>query len=186
MYQRELPFPRGTTWSDGGGTGMTIANVEIEHLLGTEYTVKDTEHGTGVDIVLRLLKNDGDADITFDNQLLQFDTGAKDYGRVCTVVTDTAGQPCIPIDDFYADSFVIPDNDYFYGVVRGPCNIKTEAGAITHAVVQEVICDDSGYLYGAAASAGQFLIGTVDQGGSTSSTAVLVNVDLWMGGWRGS
>jgi hypothetical protein len=181
-----LPFARGTTFSDGGGIGMTVSDESLDHMLGAEFVVADTVHELGGEVVLRLLKNDADTALTMANNVYKFGTDAYDYGRKVDALTDTAGQACIPIDDAYATGFSIPSKDYFWGVVRGPCNIRTEAGAITHAVHSEVICDDLGCLYGGTMTAGQFVIGTVDQGGSTSDTAVLVWVDLWLGGIKGS
>lgn len=182
-----LPFARGTTFSDGGGTGMTVANESLDHMLGAEFVVADTVHNLGGEVVLRLLKNDTASALTMDNNVYRFDTSAYDYGRKVAGKTNTAGQACIPMDDAYAAGYEIPAYDYFWGVVRGPCNIRTdEDGTITHAVHSEVVCDDAGCLYAGTMTAGQFVIGTLDQGGSTADTAVLVWVDLWLGGIKGS
>lgn len=174
--QKTLPFPRGETFNEGDL--VTMGDTYFDHLEGQVFEVEDTEHDTGVKTLLMIVKNDSDAAITPANQLLRFSTGSKDFGRRITGETNSAGMVCVPIDDAYGSSPAIADNDLFYVVVDGWCDIMTGATAIDLSAHDAVTCDNSGALGAAAAAAGEFVIGTIDQASTDEDTAVRVLVGL--------
>jgi hypothetical protein len=170
-----LPFPRGQEFTDAGE--VTLGDTGYDHLEGKEYEVPDTQHNTGQLVTLRIVKNDSGAAIIGDNQLLRFSTAtAADWGRRVAGIADSPGMMCVPIDDAYDTNDSIPDDSLFYVVVKGPCNIKTEDTVVGLDQYDPVSTDGSGRLDGAAAAAGEYVIGTVDVATVAENTPVLVHV----------
>jgi len=160
---------------------MTLANVNLDHLLGATFVVPDTEHDTGAEVVLRLVKNDSGSAITFDNQIVRFGYDSKDFGRKVDGTTNVAGMIGLPIDDAFTDSYSIPANDYFYVVQKGPCTVRTNASSVGLIAHEPVTPDAAGALHGTRAGAYDFILGTVDQDYSTASGSTLVwcDANLW-------
>lgn len=179
LFGNNLPFERGGTF--GGASGMTLANVNIEKLVGATFVVPDTEHGTGAEVVLRLVKNDSGSAISAGNQLLRFGTDAGDFGRYVDGTTNQGGMVCLPIDDAYSDSYSIADNDYFYVVQRGPCKCLTASSSFSCIAGEPLMCNTAGALNTETANAYAFILGTADIDYSTAAGTVLVWVDanLW-------
>ena len=174
--ERELPFPRGQTFSDAGVVTMT--DTFYQHLEGKIFNVKDTEHGTGVPIYLMVVKNDSGSAITVENRLMKFSlTSATDFGRRISGFNDVAGGLSVPLDDAYSITS-IPDDDLFYVIIRGYCAIKTEASSAALEAGWAVTSDASGYIDGAAAAVGNAVVGTVTEDTTDEATEVKVFVDI--------
>ena len=186
MLSNILPFERGGTFA--GTSGMTVTDISIEHLVGKTYVVPDTEHETGAEVVLRLVKNDSGSAITTANQIVRFGTDAKDFARYVDGTTNVVGQIGLPIDDAYSASFSIPDDDYFYVVQKGPCDIAMDASSVALVAHMAVTPNASGAIWGTTADAYKFQLGTIDQDNSTVDTAALVwgDAQLWNPGGSGT
>lgn len=175
--QKTLPFKRGETFNVD--SVVTMGDTGFDHLEGQIFEVEDTEHDTGVKVLLMVVKNDTGSVITPANQLLRFNSAtAKDFGRRIVGATNAAGMVCVPIDDAYASSPTIADDDLFYVVLRGWCNIMSGATSINLSAHDPVTCDNAGALGAAATAAGEFVIGTIDQATTDEDTAVRVLVDI--------
>jgi hypothetical protein len=175
MPEKTLPFPRGGTYLDGVVTGSdTLAS----HLEGKLYEVDDTVHGTGHKVILRCVKNDTGSAITIARSFAKFSTTSQyDFGRrVGTFPNDTAGGVCKPMDDAYTVGNTIADDDLFYVVEEGPCWVTSEATTYNITAGDALASDASGLVNGAAAAAGEYVVGTADLQGTAESTAVVVHV----------
>jgi len=179
LLQNNLPFERGGTYA--GASGMTLTDVNLDKLVGATFVVPDDVHETGAEVTLRLVKNDSGSAITAANQILRFGTDAKDFGRYIDGTTNQDGMIGLPIDDAFASSYSIPDNDYFYVVQRGPCNVVTAASAFVGIAGEPVTTNSAGALHQKRAGAYDFTLGTLDVDSSDESTAVLVwcDANLW-------
>ncbi len=176
MKERCLPFPRGSTYNQLAALTMTATlGAEWE---GREFDVEDTEHGTGVTVVLRIVRNTTGGSITPANQLFTFDGDAKDFGRQVDAVTNTIGDLCVPIDDVYGAIPVIAENDLFYVVMRGPCKIMSGTSSMAVNARDAVTSDAVGALEINLAAAGEFVIGTADAAITEEDVASLIWVDI--------
>ena len=187
MLNSNLPFPRGGTASDFGLPGVTTSDTWLDKWEGQEFEVDDTRHGTGHKVRLRIVKNDTGAVITPANQLLRFNTNAKDFGRRIAGVSNSKATVCVPIDDEYnyngttvvASPQTIPDDDLFYVVIKGPNYVMTDAANVGLAAHDNIVSDGStGTMYKSPALAGEFSPGTIDAATVAEDTAVLVWVDV--------
>ncbi len=173
-YPRTLPFPRGTTMSQG--SGQTLSDTIWKKLEGSKYSVTDTEHGTGQEVVLRVVKNDT-TDLTVARACVSFSkTSEDDWGCRVDGLAGTEGEVAKPIDDaYYGHLTKILADDLFYVVEEGPCDI---AGVASGCAITEgcgVAAHASG-LIDIAADA-QYIVGTACEAQSTSvSPVVLTNV----------
>ena len=180
----QLPFPRGRTSCDFGLAGLTVSDTSLDELEGKTYEVLDDTHGTNSMVTLIVLKNDTGAAITPDNELYGFGTDAGDFGRCVDAVTAAQGQVCVPIDDAYGSDTAgdagpnIPSDSLFYGVLKGPCYIKSGAANMALSAHDAVTCDAAGCLDDVAAAAGDFVIGVVDQAQAAEDAQTLVHVDI--------
>lgn len=175
LHANNLPFPPDETFA--GHSGMTLADVSIDHLVGRTYVVPDTQHATGYDVILRLVKNTTGSDITVANQIFRFGTDSKDFGRYVDGTTNLAGMIGLPIYDGYTAGSTILANDYFYVVQQGPCDIDGDASSMNLVAHEPVTPNASGALKGLAAGTGEFLLGTVDVDSGTAGATALVYVD---------
>ena len=181
MGSRELtlPFPRGTTFSDAGVVSMDDS--KYAHLEGKVYEVPDTQHGTGKNVRLRVVKNDTGGAITAARNLCEFDgVDAQDYGRRVTsfgAALSGQGVVCKPLDDAYTVGMSIPDNDLFYVVEEGYCTVVTETGVVSLPVGTAVAANAAGGLDGARAAAGFYVIGTMTEPVYTASTNAVIDVN---------
>lgn len=176
-----LPFPRGKTYSQS--SGMTLSDTTASNLEGKIYEVKDTVHGTGRTVLLRVVKNDTGRDITVARKCGEFaTTSATDFGcRIGTFPGDTEGAVAKPLDDAYTIGATIPDDDLFYVVEAGLCYIQGEASSVDLTAPCAVAIDSSGLINGAKAAAGEYVVGTLqlsssDEGDGTDDTSLLVDV----------
>ena len=171
-----LPFPRGNVRSDKSDD-ITLSDTTFSDLEGKLYMVNDTVHSTGKNVILRAVKNDTGSDITVARDCFyRYSTGANDFGRRIAGKCNAAGIVGRPIDDKYPVGYVIPDDDIFYVVEEGPCYVKTEASSVNLSAGDAVATDASGLVNGAAAAAGEAVLGTIDAACTTASTTVVVHV----------
>jgi hypothetical protein len=176
-FSDQLPFPRGRTLSDAGVA--TVSDTYYEHLEGRIYSVRDTVHSKGIPIHLIVLKNDTGAAITVARRGVRFSTtDAYDFGRRVAGWVNAAGQVGVPIDDDYSLGFSIPDNDLFYGIVRGYCTINTEATSVDLHKHGAITWEANGYVDGAEAGTGDFIIGTCDETTQLTNHPLRVFVDI--------
>ena len=169
---QNLPFPRGSTWSDG--SGQTLSDTTASDLEGKLYVVPDTVHGTGRHVVLRCVKNDSSGDITAARKLYSFSVGALDVGGRIDGIAGSAGELCKPLDDAYTVGMTIPDDDLFYVVDEGPCYVTSEASTYNITAQDAVANDTSGLVNGAKAAAGEYPFGVADQSSTDESTSVVI------------
>lgn len=175
---QELPFPRGSTWNQGGGNGLTLsATLPPASLEGTIYEVPDTVHKLGGVVKLRCVRNDTGSAITVANDLAEITCAtAGDFGRkVDTFPCNTAGAVCKPLDDAYTIS-TIAANDLFYVVEAGPCNVRAEASSVSLSAGDAVASDSSGRINGAAAAEAEYIVGVADAACTTANAEVRIHV----------
>ncbi len=179
-FDSGLPFPRGATYGDG------IATLDAaygKHLLGNVYEVNDTEHGTGKKVKLMAVKLEANVTIPGTaaiplHKLYAFGTTALDFGRNLTGTLAGAGVVCVPLDDAYAGAKALLANDVVWALVEGPCSLATGATSVNLAQHAAVASDAVGCVAAAAATAGQFVVGTVDEATTDESTEVVVHVNV--------
>lgn len=179
MAEKTLPFPRGSTNSDAGLVDLDDSS--FSDLEGKIFEVPDTVHDTGQPILLRAVKNDSGSDITVARTFMGFSTSSpNDFGRRVSGLA-AAGAICKPMDDAYAVGFVIPDDDIFYVVERGPCDVNTVSSACDLAAGVGAASASSGLLKGTpCAQATEYCVGTLaeDQLVPSTATQILVSAGI--------
>jgi hypothetical protein len=170
-----LPFPRGTFYCDDQ---LTPDSSIYKHLLGQEFTVPNTQHSDGTWVKLRVVCNASGGDITVARKLYKFGTGSQDLGRAIGGVNDSAGGLAVPLDDAYTVGKTWSEHDLAYVVIEGWCNSTTEASSVNLAAHAAIASDASGLVNGAAAAAGETVLGTIDQASTTTSAAVRCWFDI--------
>ena len=172
---RELPFPRGTTMSDGA---YTPSAGQFSHLVGRRYAVHDELHGGGDDVVLRVVENDSASALTYSRRCVSFSTGSTtEFGSKVDGIAGTGGEICKPMDDYYYGKLSsIPAYDLFYVVDEGRCDILTTADSSLEGYHEPVQMIGNGKIDVAAAN--DNVIGeTMEPASNTAaSTAVCVYV----------
>ena len=111
-----LPIARGTTYFDGGTTDSTSA----EKLLGTTRTVNDTVGETGNEVTLKLVRNESGSTLAAGRPVV-YKTGERGVS-VSGYGSPYSARFAGYVDDAYAST--IADNDIFWIVVDGPCEIN--------------------------------------------------------------
>lgn len=180
-FELNLPFPRGKTACDGVNTPVAGNH---EQFVGKEYLVDDSVHGTNVMVRLRAVKLE--SNITFARKLYKFDTDALDFGSQITGVNDSAGGPCIALDDKYTVGESLLANDVVWAIVEGPCFLLTELTSVSLTAHNLVTSDASGYVDGAAPGAGHYCIGRIDATSSTTNASVVVHISKGFAGGEGT
>lgn len=177
MTKFDLPFPRGGTASDFGA--VTPSDGLYSHLAGRIYEVPDDQHGTGENVLLRVVVNDNASALTTARKFVGFSTTSDyDYGRYADGIAGSAGEACKPIDDAYAASLSIPAYDAYYVVERGICSVQTEAGGVSLAAGDAVATDANGFINGTkCAQATEYAVGSIDKACTTSSQIVAIHVN---------
>jgi hypothetical protein len=121
MAKRENPpFPRGSTWYNGG----TIDSNSLggENLEGTIWEFEDLDlSATGAMIV----RNKA-ADVLLPKRLvtMKATSGATYIAQVDGYADTTAESPTFPVDEWLPAAGV-PVNDLFYVVIEGPATVMT-------------------------------------------------------------
>jgi hypothetical protein len=172
--RKELPFPRGSTFSDKGGNGIALDDNTYSHLEGQIFETEDTVHGTGTKVKLRVVKNDTGNDITVAKKFCKFSTDALDFGRrIGKFPANAAGAIVKPLDDAYVDSTTIPEDDLFYVVEAGPCEVLPEATITTAAAGKACCTDKDGLVDGAVCPEGSYAVGVLDTTPEGNKTVVV-------------
>lgn len=176
-YDAALPFPRGQTLSDGGE--ITLGDAGFDELEGRVFEYPDNIHGTGTITRLRIVKNDTGSDITVARKFGEFSTDTGDVGRrIGTFPCNTAGAIVLPLDDAYPVGMTIPDDDLFYVVYEGYCDVLTGASVGSLAAGCSISSDNAGLINNAAGvAAGSFVVGTIADKApfqASSATKILV------------
>jgi hypothetical protein len=164
MIENDLYFPRGSTYSQGSDT-MTLNSTRAQELEGTRCWAVDTVHGMGAPVELIVLRNRTGGDITVARKFLELKQDeAKSFGRqVDTFPADTAGAVALPLDDAYTIGAIIPENDLFYAIVKGPCDVLTGSNANVLTAGGAIGTAADGTITNAiTGAAGNFVIGTLD------------------------
>jgi hypothetical protein len=183
-YSTILPFPRGQTFLDGAYTGDDNT---ASHLEGRIYEAVDTVHNTGQMVKLRVVKNDSAGTLTVARRCIRFATTSDtDWGRRAAGFCTTAGEPGKPIDDAYTVGKVLADDDLFYVVEEGFCDLKAGTAVPTISAGVAFQVDGSGYLDDTAPAAGNCIIGRLTEAATASSTTYTVFVTAGFTGGEGT
>ena len=169
-----LPFPRGGTMSDWNILSRTLGATTWLGLAGQKFWVDDEVHDTGSPVCLIALKN-GAAALTVTRRFVKLSTATAEYrAGVITGFNDAAGGVVIALDDKYVVGQSIPAYDIFFGVFIGPVGVLTEASSVSLTAGDSVASDASGYINGAVAAAGEFVVGTIDANSAATATESLI------------
>jgi hypothetical protein len=129
-------------------------------------------------VELIVLRNDSGSDITTANAFYKFATSSQDFARAIGGINDAAGGLAVPLDDAYTVGSTWKANDLAYFVKEGWCNVVTEASSTSLAAHAPIASDASGLVNGAAAVAGETVLGIIDQASTAESTAVRCWIDI--------
>lgn len=166
-----LPFARGDTLAQGVlSMDTSVAN----NLVGKLYWTEDTQHSTGTMVCLRVVR--AEVALTVARKFVAWGTDADDFGRTVASFAPTAGSATKPIDDVYTAGSTISQYDLFYVIESGPVLVVTEGSSVNLAAQAPVATDASGCVNGAAAAAGETVIGHIDEASTDTST----NVQIWV------
>ncbi len=178
MQNHSLPFPRGTTYGDNVIT-MT-ATIARDHE-GRVYEVPDSVHNTGRKVKLRVVRNLTGAAMTVARNFCEFSVGTQlDFGRKISgygASVSQQGAIAKPLDDAYTVGMTIPNLDLFYVVEHGPATVLTETVVCNLAAGDAVTCDANGRVNGAAAAAGQYVVGTADRSAVVANENLVIHVN---------
>ncbi len=119
LYEN-MPFKRGATY---GAADNTVAT----WLEGREYLHEDNTYGTGLNVRLRICRNNSGAVLAPKRSVKYNLTAGKGKTDVAGYSTVTAEKSGI-VDEFLASTGV-PSGDLFYVVIEGPCLAKTSSAA---------------------------------------------------------
>jgi hypothetical protein len=169
MYSIDLPFPRGSTASQGLATvdATVLANLE-----GMEYVVRDEDPATnaqrtGRPVRLRAVRNKTGAAILPKRLVTGYTSGVvtaqvAGYARTTAVL-------CRGVVDEYLPAAGCPDNDLCYIVVEGPSLCLTDlAGGANNVINVETVL-----VALTAATSGATTAGRVAPQDLTGATALL-------------
>ncbi len=169
-----LPFERGDTYF-GIGAGTAIAAADAANafasLAGKEYVVLDPDYDNHP-VTLKVCQYDGSGDLTVTAV-----TGIKcvDFSNTnLTVFSDlapgAAGDFSRPIDHKYSGK-VIRDLDLCYVIMKGPCEVTTDA---TPAADEPVGADTDGELIASVAGHNHAVGFMIDAGSAHAPVTVMV------------
>ena len=135
MKYENLPFPIGTTYTDGG----TVVSTDGANLEGKEFEIEDLDYSaTGVPPQrsnlykrVRVVRNTSGIAL-LPKRLGSLKAGTP--GQVDGYGTTTAQGQCFPIDEFLAAAGV-PNNDLFYITVAGYATVLTDLGGAANNVI---------------------------------------------------
>lgn len=122
-YSDNPPFERGSTLWEGDTTAISTS--EALGLEGKRFTVQDTVHGTGHQVVLQCVRNGTGSAITVVRGE-GYEYTAGEVNREVAGLAD-AGEFGHVIDDAYPVGYSIPDDDLFYVVAEGPVDVRSNA-----------------------------------------------------------
>jgi hypothetical protein len=132
MAKRENPpFPRGSTWYNGGTIDSN--NLGGENLEGTIWEFEDLDlSATGAKslrsnkpVKCMIVRNKAGAALLPKRLVtMKATSGATFLAQVDGYADTTAESPTFPVDEWLAAAGV-PDNDLFYVVIEGPATVMT-------------------------------------------------------------
>lgn len=174
----QLPFPRGTVYSQSVYTPSSTDGVELE---GNVFEVWDKRYMRPVK--LRVVRNATNANLTLTPGLLVgFYKDATDkyrYMGANVYALNADGDPAKPIDDFYPSNnpVVAKPNELFYVVEEGPCSVQKIAASSGQALTAGNKCfaDSATSKLDATVSAGT-AVGRVLVDAATTATTATVYV----------
>jgi len=171
-----LPFPRGTFSDDGVVTVGDTVHRELAEIGPIE--VPDDTHGLQEPVHLLCVKNDTGSAITVTRACYSFAKASQ--GDLGTFISGTtaAGAAGFPIDDQYAVGATWPANAWGYLVVKGRCDVLSDASASSLAAGISVSIATGGVLNNAATvAAGKWVLGVLEyEAAYADATAVCVYV----------
>ena len=129
-----LPFPRGETYFYGntsaaiasGSTGPANRLVGREFLTNDSFRAVGKGHGTGQKIRLKVLRNNSGGDLKRHRGGVRPSTaaGTANGDNLAAGYVNIVGGKGYVIDDAYDTGYNIADDDLFYVVIEGPCDVK--------------------------------------------------------------
>jgi len=130
----QLPFPRGTTYSQGAFTPTATDGLQIE---GQVYTVWDDDFD--MPVKLRVVRNMTGSTLTLTaGKLIGFKDASGTFANLGNHAYSFAlaadGDPAKPIDGAYAATATAAAYDLFYVVEEGPCVVLKIAASSTQAI----------------------------------------------------
>lgn len=112
-----LPFPRGKTSAE-----------DHDSLVGTEYTVHDTQFNTNREVTLKLVKNT--STIVLDpKKLVRYKTSGDYQTQVDGYTRTEAEYAAGVVDDLIPSGQTVAVNSYFYIITKGPAMCLTPSTA---------------------------------------------------------
>lgn len=179
-----LPFPRGSTWSDG--SGQTLDSTTANDLTGRLFVAPDTTHGTGMSVILRCVRTNtaitvGGSVAAPQHRIYSFDGDSKDWGTEIDAVTGSLGEVGKPLDDAYAGELVIAQYDLLYVVEEGPTKVASSTNTAANGAHEAVTPEVGGGLHLEVASGGEYVLGTTDAAISSDDVDSLIYVNGGIG-----
>jgi len=182
--------------ADFGGLGDTITGtndagdlINLE-LLGREYTFPITEEVAGAfniskrtvgrRITARIMRNETGA-VLFPGEVVEVDLASGFAGLGKTISLSGAGDRCcLVVDPAVNATTGVADDDLFYAIVGGPCQVKQPAASAPTLVVGDVIkAGASGRLAkGAVGTDDGLILGTVVEADAVGVEDSLIDVEL--------
>lgn len=171
----QLPFPRGTTYSQGAFTPTATDGLQIE---GQVYTVWDDDFD--MPVKLRVVRNMTGSTLTLTaGKLIGFKDGSGTFANLGKHAYALAadGEPAKPIDGAYAATATAAAYDLFYVVEEGPCVVLKIAASSGQAITAgaKVYGDSSTSKVDATVSSGA-AVGRAMEAAESTDTSVDVYV----------
>ena len=177
-----LPFPRGSTMSDLGRSGITPTAAMWSQILGQKYEVQDDLHSTGLPVILLVVRLETAFTTSADyfGLLYPFDADSKDFGRELqsAAASNSAGALAVPLDDHYSKSQALLANDLVYVILSGPGYGATAASGCNLTAHDPITSGSTGRLQATIATAAQTVLGTIDGSTAAEDANVLVFWDI--------
>ena len=161
-----LPFPRGTTYSQGVLAMTPAMGVNLE---GTVWEIYDPKQGM---VKLRVVRNSSGGALTKSKKLLAY---ASDYAGKRVSGTGVAGSAACVADDQYPDGMQIPQDDLFYVMESGVVQVSKATGAST-AIALHAALTSGASGNAAVAAAGQRVVGYCAKAATDGDAVVSVYV----------
>lgn len=166
----QLPFPRGTTYSQGAFTPTATDGLQIE---GQVYTVWDDDFD--MPVKLRVVRNMTGSTLTLTaGQLIGFKDGSGTFANLGKHAYALAadGEPAKPIDGAYAATATAAAYDLFYVVEEGPCVVLKIAASSGQAITAgaKVYGDSSTSKVDATVSSGAAVGRAMEAAASTDAS----------------
>ncbi len=156
-----MPFRRGATY---GAADNTVA----KQYEGKEYIHEDQTYGTGLNVRLRVCRNNSGVALQPKRAVsfnLTAGVGFSDVAGYSATVAEKSGI----VDDLILGTAGVPNGDLFYVVIEGPCLART---SLIGADANSIAVGDALHAQ-TAATTGATTSGRVGEALFTGATAVL-------------